>query len=201
MSQADCTSMHAPSFMSASPLRTCSIRLRANADGVLYCLPSFLTAFLKSLSVLAVGGGVAAAWPHTPELCLDTGAVHRGVHTGTEAKFMLLMPVQLSTSGVLCEALFVRRESVHWPQVSAHGTGATIPPVDEFVVGLKLVTPGKGTISLTREDDPEKFKLANVGLGALGIVSEVTLQLAPMHQLLEHTSVMSAKARLMPSCV
>ncbi|EIE19735.1 L-galactono-1,4-lactone dehydrogenase-like protein [Coccomyxa subellipsoidea C-169] len=85
----------------------------------------------------------------------------------------------------------IREQSIGgFTQVSAHGTGATIPPVDEFVVGLKLVTPGKGTISLTREDDPEKFKLANVGLGALGIVSEVTLQLAPMHQLLEHTSVM-----------
>jgi hypothetical protein len=30
-------------------------------------------------------------------------------------------------------------------QVSAHGTGATIPPVDEQVVSLKMVTPaGKG---------------------------------------------------------
>lgn len=29
------------------------------------------------------------------------------------------------------------------PQVSAHGTGATIPPVDEQVVALRMVTPGK----------------------------------------------------------
>jgi L-galactono-1,4-lactone dehydrogenase len=28
-------------------------------------------------------------------------------------------------------------------QVSAHGTGAGIPPVDEQVVALRLVTPGK----------------------------------------------------------
>ncbi len=83
--------------------------------------------------------------------------------------------------------------------MSAHGTGATVPPVDEFVVGLKLVTPGKGTISLSRDENPELFNLARVGLGALGIVSEVTLQLAPAHQLLEHTFVMSAKARALTS--
>lgn len=29
-------------------------------------------------------------------------------------------------------------------QVSAHGTGATIPPIDEQVVAMKIVTPGRG---------------------------------------------------------
>ena len=56
------------------------------------------------------------------------------------------------------------------------------------------MTPGKGTLTLSREDDPRLFRLARVGLGALGVVSEVTLQLGPSHQLLEHTYVTSAKA-------
>ena len=34
-------------------------------------------------------------------------------------------------------------------QVSAHGTGAAIPPVDERVVGLKVVTPALGTLDLS----------------------------------------------------
>ena len=34
-------------------------------------------------------------------------------------------------------------------QVSAHGTGASIPPVDEQVVGLTVVTPGRGTLCLS----------------------------------------------------
>lgn len=34
-------------------------------------------------------------------------------------------------------------------QVSAHGTGAGLPPVDEQVVALKLVTPGEGTLNLS----------------------------------------------------
>ena len=80
-------------------------------------------------------------------------------------------------------------------QVSAHGTGASIPTVDEMVVSMKLVTPGKGTLEVSRDEDPELFRMAKVGLGALGIVSEVTLQLVPSHKLLEHTYIMSSKVR------
>lgn len=39
-------------------------------------------------------------------------------------------------------------------------------------------------------------RLARVGLGALGVVSEVTLQLMPEHQLMEHTYVASAQVLL-----
>lgn len=34
-------------------------------------------------------------------------------------------------------------------QVGAHGTGASIPPVDEQVVAMRLVTPGAGTLTLS----------------------------------------------------
>lgn len=74
-------------------------------------------------------------------------------------------------------------------QVSAHGTGAAIPPVDEQVVALKLVTPALGTIELSKTQDPELFDLAKVGLGLLGVVAEVTLQCVPAHRLVERTQV------------
>ncbi|KAB5519363.1 hypothetical protein DKX38_023682 [Salix brachista] len=61
-------------------------------------------------------------------------------------------------------------------QVGAHGTGARLPPIDEQVVSMKLVTPAKGTIEISKEKDPELFYLARVGLGGLGVVAEVTLQ-------------------------
>lgn len=56
-------------------------------------------------------------------------------------------------------------------QIGAHGTGAKISPVDEFVTSLKLVTPARGTVGLTAEDG-EMFQLAKVGLGCLDVVSE-----------------------------
>jgi L-galactono-1,4-lactone dehydrogenase len=74
-------------------------------------------------------------------------------------------------------------------QVSAHGTGAALPPVDETIVAMKLVTPAEGTLELSRQKDPELFALAKVGLGCLGIVAEVTLQAVPAHKLKETTIV------------
>lgn len=53
----------------------------------------------------------------------------------------------------------------------------------------------QGTLRLSAEVDPELFELARVGLGALGVVAEVTLQCVPAHQLLEHTYVSTLKAR------
>lgn len=78
-------------------------------------------------------------------------------------------------------------------QVGAHGTGARLPPVDEQVVSLKLVTPAKGTIDLSAEKDPELFYLSRCGLGGLGIVAELTLQCVPRHRLVEHTFVSNIK--------
>lgn len=77
-------------------------------------------------------------------------------------------------------------------QVGAHGTGARLPPIDEQVISMKLVTPAKGTIELSREKDPDLFYLARCGLGGLGVVAEVTLQCVERHQLVEHTFVSNA---------
>lgn len=45
-------------------------------------------------------------------------------------------------------------------QVGAHGTGATIPPVDEQVVAMKLVTPALGTLELSEVRLSELLVLA-----------------------------------------
>ena len=75
--------------------------------------------------------------------------------------------------------------------VGAHGTGAQLPTVDDTVVSMKLITPSRGTIEVSHTQEPELFALAKVGLGALGVVCEVTLQCVPAHELLEHTFVRS----------
>lgn len=75
-------------------------------------------------------------------------------------------------------------------QVGAHGTGRTIAPVDHYVTMLKIVTPGKGIITLT-EDDGEVFHLAKVGLGCIGVVVEITMKCIPAHSLVEHTFVLT----------
>ncbi|CAN0907940.1 L-galactono-1,4-lactone dehydrogenase, mitochondrial [Linum grandiflorum] len=54
---------------------------------------------------------------------------------------------------------------------------------------MKLVTPGQGTIEISKEKDPELFHLARCGLGGLGVVAEVTLQCVDRQELVEHTYV------------
>jgi L-galactono-1,4-lactone dehydrogenase len=54
---------------------------------------------------------------------------------------------------------------------------------------VQLVTPGQGTLELSEGTNPALFRLARCGLGALGVVAEVTLQCVPAHRLLESTWV------------
>ena len=76
--------------------------------------------------------------------------------------------------------------------VGAHGTGASIPPCDEFVEALTLITPSKyGVVKMTEASHGQLFRYARLGLGGLGILSEVTLKVVPAHRLVEQTIVMT----------
>jgi L-galactono-1,4-lactone dehydrogenase len=74
-------------------------------------------------------------------------------------------------------------------QVSAHGTGATLPPVDEQVVAMRLVSPGLGHAVELEKGKGAVFDWVKVGLGAMGVATEFTLQCVDAHRLLEETTV------------
>jgi L-galactono-1,4-lactone dehydrogenase len=71
-----------------------------------------------------------------------------------------------------------------WTQVAAHGTGITLPTVEEQVVQMKVVSPSEGLITVSRESDPKLFSMIKVGLGSLGVVTEMTLKCIPRHNLI-----------------
>jgi L-galactono-1,4-lactone dehydrogenase len=74
-------------------------------------------------------------------------------------------------------------------QVSAHGTGSALPPVDEQVVSCRVVSPGSGgAVEMVKGKDAA-FDWVKVGLGAMGVVTEVTLQCVNAHKLIEKTFV------------
>ena len=77
-------------------------------------------------------------------------------------------------------------------QIGAHGTGASIPPVEEQIVKMKLVTPGEGLIEVSSTENSELFEMLKCGLGFFGVVCEVTLQCVNSHKLLERTFTLSA---------
>ncbi|HEV8082342.1 MAG TPA: FAD-binding protein, partial [Chitinophagaceae bacterium] len=60
---------------------------------------------------------------------------------------------------------------------ATHGSGVKNGNLSSAVSGLEIVTASGDVITLSREKDGEKFLAAVVGLGALGIVTKVTLDI------------------------
>jgi FAD/FMN-containing dehydrogenase len=63
-----------------------------------------------------------------------------------------------------------------------HGTGVGLGILSTQILGMKLVT-GTGEVLSIGAADAERLAAARVGLGALGIVTEVTLQCVPVYDL------------------
>lgn len=64
-----------------------------------------------------------------------------------------------------------------------HGTGARFGGLATQVVGLSLVTGDGTVVSCSTAEHPEMLSAARVGLGALGVVSTVTLRCSPAFNL------------------
>jgi FAD-linked oxidoreductase len=64
-----------------------------------------------------------------------------------------------------------------------HGTGARFGAMHSDLVALKLVTAGGQTLSCSATERPELFAAAQVSLGCLGVLTEVTLRVRPRHML------------------
>ena len=62
---------------------------------------------------------------------------------------------------------------------ATHGTGARLRNISSQVAALKLVLADGSMLECDAEREPEVFAAARVGLGALGVVVEVTLRCVP----------------------
>src|SRR5688500_4594057 len=96
--------------------------------------------------------------------------------------------------GELCAALYAAGFAIHntasLPHISVagacststHGSGDRNGSLATAVAALEIVTADGSLVSLSRERDGERFKGAVVGLGALGVVTQMTLDIAPAFQ-------------------
>src|SRR4051794_21607082 len=66
---------------------------------------------------------------------------------------------------------------------ATHGTGARLRNLSAQVAALRLVTASGDVASCSADEDPELFRAARVGIGALGVVSAVTLRCVPAYTL------------------
>ncbi|HTZ85192.1 MAG TPA: D-arabinono-1,4-lactone oxidase [Solirubrobacteraceae bacterium] len=62
---------------------------------------------------------------------------------------------------------------------ATHGTGTGLRNIASQVAALKLVLADGSTFECDAEHEPEAFRAARVGLGALGVIAEVTLRCVP----------------------
>jgi len=66
---------------------------------------------------------------------------------------------------------------------ATHGTGARLRNIPSQLAALTLVLEDGSTLRCSEHDDPELLRAARVGLGALGVVAEVTLRCVPAFRL------------------
>ena len=70
---------------------------------------------------------------------------------------------------------------------ATHGTGAGIGGMPTFVEALELVTADGELIQCDAKNNPEVFEAARVSLGALGVITQVTLQNVAPYRLRRET--------------
>ncbi len=134
------------------------------------------------------------------QISVDTSAMTCTVGAGITVSSLL---AELKKYGMTLEnfSSIQEQQMGGWTQVSAHGTGIKLPPVDEMIVDMQIATPTEGLLSLsdTKQSSihplvsQDLFRMCKVGLGSLGVVTELTLKCIPSLDLVEHTNIKTRK--------
>ena len=66
---------------------------------------------------------------------------------------------------------------------ATHGTGRRFRNLSSQIVGMRLATGDGSIVECSADENPDVFESARVGIGALGIVSTVTIQCVPAFNL------------------
>jgi L-gulono-1,4-lactone dehydrogenase len=72
---------------------------------------------------------------------------------------------------------------------ATHGTGLQLGNIATTIVGIELVDGCGGIVRCDAGDEPELLRVARVGVGALGVITEVTIQCVPAFNLHAHETV------------
>ncbi len=115
------------------------------------------------------------------EITIDDKA--KTVTVGGGVKYGQLAPVIEARGFALHNLASLPHISVAGAIATAtHGSGIHNGNLATAVAGLEIVTADGQVIQISREKNSEQFSGAVVGLGALGVVTRVTLDLQPTYQ-------------------
>lgn len=62
---------------------------------------------------------------------------------------------------------------------ATHGTGARLPNLAAMIQSMELMLADGNIVEIDQESDPDAWRAARVGVGALGVITAMTLQLVP----------------------
>ncbi|MGH3292899.1 MAG: D-arabinono-1,4-lactone oxidase [Trebonia sp.] len=132
-----------------------------------------------SFTAAAATSGVAldlSGWTGVVTADLDSGLVT--VRSGTTIKEL---NATLGTLGLAMANLGdIDAQTVSGAiSTGTHGTGAGLGGIATQVTGLELVLADGSVVSCSAEENPDLFSAARVSVGALGVLSTVTLQCVP----------------------
>eukprot|EP00455_Lapot_gusevi_P019685 TRINITY_DN209_c0_g1_i3.p1 TRINITY_DN209_c0_g1~~TRINITY_DN209_c0_g1_i3.p1 ORF type:complete len:435 (+),score=145.46 TRINITY_DN209_c0_g1_i3:43-1347(+) len=66
---------------------------------------------------------------------------------------------------------------------STHGTGATLGSVSSYIAGIRIILANGTVVTASETHNPDLLYATRVGLGALGIVSTLTLRVVPQYRM------------------
>lgn len=118
-------------------------------------------------------GRVLRADPATGTVTAQAGTTLRGLNTWL-AEHGLALPVLGEIDAQTIAGAIA---------TGTHGTGARFGSLSTLVTGLDIVTGDGRVLRCSAEEEPGIFHAARVGLGALGVVTAVTLRCVPSFQL------------------
>lgn len=82
---------------------------------------------------------------------------------------------------------------------ATHGSGIKNGNLASAVAGLEIVKADGSIVHLSKATDPEKLNAAVVGLGALGVITKVTLQIQPTYMMRQRVFLKLPMAQLKPN--
>ncbi|MDT5000574.1 MAG: L-gulono,4-lactone dehydrogenase, partial [Mycobacterium sp.] len=129
----------------------------------------------------------------TDGVMLDMSAMHRilDVDPGT-GRVTVEGGIKLHTLGPLLaehELALANQGDIDLQSITGaistatHGTGARLQNISAQIVGMRVVTATGEVRELNEDTDREAFLAARVSLGALGVITAVTIQTVPLYTL------------------
>lgn len=142
-----------------------------------------------SFTALVPTGGTLLSLDRMAGLVADDAAAHRAtVRGGT--RLADLGPALAAVGQEMINLPDINKQSIAGAiATGTHGTGHGIQAIHGSILAMRIATPSGELIDCDATRNPDIFNAARVGLGAFGVVTQVTLQNQPLGRVAKRVEV------------